>query len=493
MNTTPPRELAKVVKSSRARAKDLPERALASLADGSCDPRWGERVDAWLVARGFSILPELSDDELAEIREVFRLLDDDDSGALDAEELLEGFGVVGTRHEGELKALIASVDFDGSGLIELDEFEVIMSSKKQFAKLRGAMAESERGARAKDGGGGVGGEEEEEEDDDGGGGGGGGGFDANWARGLRRKKLLDALREGGEKRERLARLAAEAERAANDVARFESRAAREIEELRGSGAAEAEAGEEERAAMRAVLSASRDAMKAAGLPPVPYAYLRDKGSGKAALKAIRAALVNEEAKARARDAAGKRGVGKRDERNEAAAAPAAAAEEEEEEEEEDARAAGSPTPDETRVVVVDIVDDDATTTAMGRTTSSLVSTRDWSKVASRVGDVGRRKKTSPAPPPRAALASRLVHSGRVDARDATRATSAMRAMRATSDAARPSRRGFTRRSKAADTRARLDRCLGGASTAAATFRAPRVDVDVGGSSSYGLCSLVDDV
>jgi hypothetical protein len=69
----------------------------------------------------------------------------------------------------------------------------------------------------------------------------------------------------------------------------------------------------------------------------------------------------------------------------------------------------------------------------------------------------------------------------------------MRAMRATSDAARPSRRGFTRRSKAADTRARLDRCLGGASTAAATFRAPRVDVDVGGSSSYGLCSLVDDV
>ena len=175
MNTTPPRELAKVVKSSRARAKDLPERALASLADGSCDPRWGERVDAWLVARGFSILPELSDDELAEIREVFRLLDDDDSGALDAEELLEGFGVVGTRHEGELKVLIASVDFDGSGLIELDEFEVIMSSKKQFAKLRGAMAESERGARAKDGGGGVGGEEEEEEDDDGGGGGGGGG------------------------------------------------------------------------------------------------------------------------------------------------------------------------------------------------------------------------------------------------------------------------------------------------------------------------------
>jgi hypothetical protein len=29
------------------------------------------------------------------------------------------------------------VDFDGSGEIELDEFEVIMGSKKQFSKLKG--------------------------------------------------------------------------------------------------------------------------------------------------------------------------------------------------------------------------------------------------------------------------------------------------------------------------------------------------------------------
>ncbi len=58
---------------------------------------------------------------------MFRLLDDDDSGALDADELLDGFSAMGTKvNEAALRLLISSVDFDGSGLIELDEFEVIM-------------------------------------------------------------------------------------------------------------------------------------------------------------------------------------------------------------------------------------------------------------------------------------------------------------------------------------------------------------------------------
>ena len=107
---------------------------------------WAARVDRWLRAHhGFAILPELGRDELDEIREVFRLLDDDDSGALDARELIDGLSSTGARVDPDaLRALVASVDFDGSGLIELDEFVVIMSNRRQLRAFRGALRDPNR-------------------------------------------------------------------------------------------------------------------------------------------------------------------------------------------------------------------------------------------------------------------------------------------------------------------------------------------------------------
>ena len=117
-NVAPASSLARVVKSRTA--------------DGAAVTPWGASVDAWLASRGFSILRALSRREADEIEEVFAQLDDDDSGALDANELLDAF-----EREGEgvdvdaLRALIASVDFDGSGLLELDEFFVIAGGRDE--------------------------------------------------------------------------------------------------------------------------------------------------------------------------------------------------------------------------------------------------------------------------------------------------------------------------------------------------------------------------
>ena len=76
---------------------------------------------------------------------MFRLLDDDDSGALDARELIDGLSSTGANVDPDaLRALVASVDFDGSGLIELDEFVVIMSSRRQLRTFRGALRDPNR-------------------------------------------------------------------------------------------------------------------------------------------------------------------------------------------------------------------------------------------------------------------------------------------------------------------------------------------------------------
>jgi hypothetical protein len=117
-------------------------------ADGAAVTPWGASVDAWLASRGFSILRALSRREADEIQEVFAQLDDDDSGALDANELLDAF-----EREGEgvdvdaLRALIASVDFDGSGLLELDEFFVIAGGRDERRHGEKEKTRRRRGAR----------------------------------------------------------------------------------------------------------------------------------------------------------------------------------------------------------------------------------------------------------------------------------------------------------------------------------------------------------
>ena len=260
VNTKPPPELLPVVKSNKSSKKKLV---------------WGASVDEWLVRRGFSILPELSEEELDEIAEVFRLLDDDDSGALDADELLEGFSLMGSRvDEAELRALIRAVDFDGSGEIEIDEFEVIMSNKKAFARLKGGEGVE---GEEKDGGGGSSEDDDGAEDQ----------FNSTWARGLRRKKMIAAIQEGGENRERMVRLAVEAE-AENRLAKLEEEAAREQEAAKSGQIFGTQLGAKASTAVAAAAAAAAAAAQAAGLPPVPLKFLHEKGSGSAAIAALEA-------------------------------------------------------------------------------------------------------------------------------------------------------------------------------------------------------------
>ena len=260
-NVAPASSLARVVKSRTA--------------DGAAVTPWGASVDAWLASRGFSILRALSRREADEIEEVFAQLDDDDSGALDANELLDAF-----EREGEgvdvdaLRALIASVDFDGSGLLELDEFFVIAGGRDE---CRHGEKEKPAGAAA------LGPPSL------------GVAFDSTWARGVRRRKALDAACEGGARRARLIRLAAErrAEAARRDAeaaatreaavaaaspARLAEDAAREAEALRRAGPSRA-------VELELALAVARRA-RHEGLPPVSLARARDAGSGDAAIRSV---------------------------------------------------------------------------------------------------------------------------------------------------------------------------------------------------------------
>ena len=271
-NVAPASSLARVVKSRTA--------------DGAAVTPWGASVDAWLASRGFSILRALSRREADEIEEVFAQLDDDDSGALDANELLDAF-----EREGEgvdvdaLRALIASVDFDGSGLLELDEFFVIAGGRDE--RRHGEKEKPGAAALAPPSLGVA--------------------FDSTWARGVRRRKALDAACEGGARRARLIRLAAErrAEAARRDAeaaatreaavaaaspARLADDAAREAEALRRAGPSRA-------IELELALAVTRRARRE-GLPPVSLARARDAGSGDAAVRSVVDAVARHAAAAR---------------------------------------------------------------------------------------------------------------------------------------------------------------------------------------------------
>ena len=219
---------------------------------------------------------------------MFRLLDDDDSGALDARELIDGLSSTGARVDPDaLRALVASVDFDGSGLIELDEFVVIMSNRRQLRAFRGALrdpnrpnddsssssSDDERGTAAE-------------------------GFDGTWARGLRRRRMIAAAREGGAARRRLlvvgarradARRPPSLDSRALEAAHRAELAALEARAPRASSIARRGDQSEENAASTEVLAALSRAVassaREAGFPAMSLAFLREVGSGDAVAEA----------------------------------------------------------------------------------------------------------------------------------------------------------------------------------------------------------------
>ncbi|KAF4677282.1 Calcium binding protein [Perkinsus chesapeaki] len=73
-------------------------------------------------------MTNLSDTDLAEFREVFRLLDTDGSGSISANELkglLDSIGM--SLSMDELEELVTEIDKDCSGAIEFDEFTSVLS------------------------------------------------------------------------------------------------------------------------------------------------------------------------------------------------------------------------------------------------------------------------------------------------------------------------------------------------------------------------------
>lgn len=87
-------------------------------------------VDAWLRAHGKTVRPELTKKQKQELKECFDLIDADGSGAIDAEELVTAFNVLGMRvKKSEVEKMLAEVDADGSGEVEYPEFVQIMTSK----------------------------------------------------------------------------------------------------------------------------------------------------------------------------------------------------------------------------------------------------------------------------------------------------------------------------------------------------------------------------
>ncbi|GIL65673.1 hypothetical protein Vafri_19343 [Volvox africanus] len=85
-------------------------------------------VSLWLRKHGKGVKPKLSDEQKQQMKECFELMDQDGSGAIDAEELGAAFKLLGIRMKRtELAQLLAEVDHDGSGEVEYPEFLEIMT------------------------------------------------------------------------------------------------------------------------------------------------------------------------------------------------------------------------------------------------------------------------------------------------------------------------------------------------------------------------------
>eukprot|EP00741_Cyanophora_paradoxa_P005884 tig00000113_g5702.t1 len=76
----------------------------------------------------------LSEQEIAEFREIFNLVDVDHGGSISKEELGQLMHTLGLRpSQEELDAMVAEIDQDGNGEIDFDEFVYVMSRKAQPA------------------------------------------------------------------------------------------------------------------------------------------------------------------------------------------------------------------------------------------------------------------------------------------------------------------------------------------------------------------------
>eukprot|EP00695_Tsukubamonas_globosa_P003449 TRINITY_DN641_c0_g1_i1.p1 TRINITY_DN641_c0_g1~~TRINITY_DN641_c0_g1_i1.p1 ORF type:complete len:140 (+),score=53.67 TRINITY_DN641_c0_g1_i1:54-422(+) len=77
-----------------------------------------------------SIKHHLTEEELAEFKEIFDLVDTDRGGSISKDELAKLMTTLGLKPtEEELDAMMAEVDADGSGDIDFQEFVTVMSRR----------------------------------------------------------------------------------------------------------------------------------------------------------------------------------------------------------------------------------------------------------------------------------------------------------------------------------------------------------------------------
>ena len=89
-----------------------------------------------------AITRALSEDELAQLREIFDLVDDDRSGCITGDELGELMTMLGVPVDRQrLQEMIDEIDEDGNGEIDFDEFSVVISRRPNSGENRYTAAQ----------------------------------------------------------------------------------------------------------------------------------------------------------------------------------------------------------------------------------------------------------------------------------------------------------------------------------------------------------------
>merc|ERR1711907_905409 len=83
---------------------------------------------------------DLSEKQIAEIREAFELFDSDGGGTIDAAELGTAMEALGFKSsKGEVKKMVDDLDKDGNGTIDWDEFMMLMGGKMSDKDMKDDM------------------------------------------------------------------------------------------------------------------------------------------------------------------------------------------------------------------------------------------------------------------------------------------------------------------------------------------------------------------
>ena len=88
-------------------------------------------------------MEDIPEDYVAEVRQTFRLFDEDDNGVIDIKELGNVFESFGKHYTpDELEEMMAEIDTDGSGVIEFDEFLHLMRRRLRDTDTEEEMVEA---------------------------------------------------------------------------------------------------------------------------------------------------------------------------------------------------------------------------------------------------------------------------------------------------------------------------------------------------------------